>query len=182
MLLHLPEADLPDFDIRMADFAHIGVACERALDWPSGSFVQIMKDNKDRQVYEAIEASPVARAMIEWVEKGKCRSMALPPADLFAKVKSNASKAVRNELPTRAAEFSKQLKRVAPVLRSLGIEVSSKKLSDKKKTRVTTVTVLDSCLYLPEPFPTTSIDGEKSLFEAAQPADLPSANDLELGR
>ena len=37
----------PEALLRMADFAHFGVAAERALGWPAGSFLSAYRGNRD---------------------------------------------------------------------------------------------------------------------------------------
>jgi hypothetical protein len=56
---------------RMADFARWGVAIEEALGYPSGTFISAYRANREEVHTAAIEASPVAVLIYDYLRDGK---------------------------------------------------------------------------------------------------------------
>jgi hypothetical protein len=63
---YLPEVELPRAP-RMADFAELGVAAERALGWGDGNFLDAYERNRIRSMAHGIESSPVALAVCKMI-------------------------------------------------------------------------------------------------------------------
>ncbi|MCZ6759359.1 MAG: hypothetical protein O7D29_03150 [Gemmatimonadetes bacterium] len=65
-LRELPGVELSELP-RMADFALLGVAVERALGWPPGSFMDAYHRKRVTAVRRGLDASPIAQAIQEYV-------------------------------------------------------------------------------------------------------------------
>lgn len=118
----LPGIRLPCLP-RMADFALVGVAAERALGWPDGSFLAAYGDNRAGANVSALEASPVAAALRRFMEK-RCQwsgtaGELLPELTALVDPKT----AEHRDWPRRANTLSGRLKRLAPNLAAVGLEV-----------------------------------------------------------
>ena len=62
----LPNVKLDEHP-RMADFARLGVAAESVLGWGDGIFVRAYRRNRVKSMAHGLEASPVARAVVQYV-------------------------------------------------------------------------------------------------------------------
>ena len=124
-------AELPavviDKPPRMADFARLGQAMLNAQGI-NKSFTQIYQRNRDRVVLRAIEASPVAQAIINMIDvevfyKGT-------KGGLMERLDFHKPKYFdRNAYPKSVRGLSDALRRLAPALRVQGIEI----IEDKKR-------------------------------------------------
>jgi hypothetical protein len=107
---------------RMADFARIGLAVERASGWPAGSFMRAYQSNIADQNEEALAASAVGDALRVLMEGGN--GWEGTPAELLAALNAqfgtgNAPKP--DGWPKSPRGMSGQLKRIASALRGVGI-------------------------------------------------------------
>jgi hypothetical protein len=64
LIATIPE---PEDNFRMADFAHWGSAIAQALGFNSKDFIEAYKTNVSKQNQEALDASPVGMALIEFM-------------------------------------------------------------------------------------------------------------------
>ena len=109
---------------RMADFARWGVAVERALRWPKGSFLGAYERNLDLANEQAIEASSVALAILSFVStqpearwRGTC-------SELLGELRSHAEGARGDrEFPRTPQQLGRLLRRAGVNLRRAGFEV-----------------------------------------------------------
>jgi hypothetical protein len=118
----LPEVRMATMP-RMADFARIGVAVEQVLRWPHGSFLAAYDRNSRAQNDEAISASPVAEAILEWLPseqewEGTCTAL----LDRLASRRGDGKRAP-DGWPKSARALSGALRRVVPNLRQAGVSV-----------------------------------------------------------
>jgi putative DNA primase/helicase len=129
---------------RMADFARFGMAVERALSWPKGSFNAAFEQNQQEQMTNSLGDDPLAAAMRALVrtdmEVGRpyIRTptfllQALTDFVPHAKVSSNA-------WPQTPHSLSKRLKKMEPALRACGIGIAF----HHSGNRTISVTRLDS--------------------------------------
>lgn len=121
----LPSTRLPDGEnIRMAGFARLGVAMERALGEPEGEFLRQFHCARQESVARTIDASPVATALVEWFESRLSAAAELPTKTLLLEVER--FKPLGAEAwPKSAKGFGDALRRAAPSLRYVGMEVKS---------------------------------------------------------
>jgi hypothetical protein len=134
-------AQLPQIKLarkpRMADFALFGVAVERALGWPAGTFINAYYANRASANYSAIEASPVALAVHALVESG--RVFEGTATDLLNELSSYADEQTRSHRgwPDSGWKLSCTLRRLTPSLGTSGVEVTTgERKPDHKRTRV----------------------------------------------
>ena len=119
----LPQVQL-DAMPRMADFARLGVAVERAAGWPPGSFLGAY----DRSIQLALEASveedPVGSAIAQLL--GSQPSWSGTAADLLAALTIYVSPSVlqSNRWPKAPNWLSHRLDRLAPGLEAMGITIA----------------------------------------------------------
>jgi energy-coupling factor transporter ATP-binding protein EcfA2 len=124
---------------RMADFALWGEAGARAF-WPAGTFLRAYRENVARAVHLTIEASAVAVAVqtfmagrIEWTGAA---------SELLSLLTSMIGEQAARERawPKQANQLSNKLRRVAPPLRRIGIDIAFER-QPHVGTRVIHITV-----------------------------------------
>ncbi len=108
---------------RMADFAVRAVAAETAMPWPAGTFLRAYADVRSAGHELAIEASSVGQTLLPWMQdriewSGTSTELL---ADLEAHVDEKVTR--RQDWPKRPRDLSAALRRLAPTLRELGLEV-----------------------------------------------------------
>lgn len=109
---------------RMADFFAWLRACESGVGWKSGQFKEAYRENRKSMHLLALEAWPVGNALISWFsEQDEWKGTA---SHLLTHLKPLVSSSVvrTRKWPKDATRLSGQLRRLAPNLRSVGIEVT----------------------------------------------------------
>jgi hypothetical protein len=108
---------------RMADSASWVVAAEPACPWAPGAFLAAFDDQRRDADEFVIEASPLANAVREWVERhGEIEGTATELLKLLSADKDE--KTLKHpDWPKTAPALGTRLREVAPNLRRLGIEV-----------------------------------------------------------
>jgi len=116
----------PESFPRMADFCLWATACERALGFSPGSFRKAFDANQKNSNLSGIEGSAVAQAVIEFM-KGKTHWE--DTATELLKELDQLENHFNNDKywPTQANKLSKELTRVAPLLRTVGINITAGK-------------------------------------------------------
>ena len=121
-LAKLPETKL-DKHPRMADFAKWVTACETAF-WPAGTFLKAYTGNRDVAVETTIDSDPVAGVVCtfmltrtEWVGTA---------SELLDELGKTAGERITKSKswPQMSNLLSGRLRRAAPVLRKVGIELN----------------------------------------------------------
>ena len=108
---------------RMADFAVWVTAAEPALGWKSGAFVRIYSRNRGEAIELGLEASPIApniRVIIDRQQRWDGTATEL--LELIMSQKSEAEQRAQ-AMPKTPQAISNHLKRLAPALRAIGIDV-----------------------------------------------------------
>ena len=124
-LKELPSTCLPDGEnIRMAGFARLGVAMERVLGESDGEFLRQFHSARQESVARTIDASPVATALVEWFESRLSAAVELPAKTLLLEVEKFKPLGA-DAWPKSAKGFGDALRRAAPSLRYVGMEVKS---------------------------------------------------------
>jgi hypothetical protein len=120
-LRNLPRTQIAN-PSRMADFERWVAAAAPALGWPAGEFEAAYARNRADAVGSELEASPVAAAVIELVgELGEWRGQ---PADLLRALGERVDLDARGQgWPRHPRGLSGALKRTAPALRAVGVDV-----------------------------------------------------------
>jgi len=108
---------------RMADFAQWAVAAEPSMGWGIGSFLRVYDSNRGTAVALGLEASLVANPLKDFlIGRTLWRG---PAADLLRKITKYAAFEIQQQRnwPANAQLLSIQLRRIAPQLRAIGIDV-----------------------------------------------------------
>lgn len=136
------QKNLPDVKLhnmpRMADFAKWITACEGAF-WQEGRFKKAFDANRNDATDYIITASPIASALRDLMEDKQVWEQS--PTDLWSLLSEKYAdeKIIRNrrDWPSTPRVMSDWLKRVAPQLRLIGIEVDNIKRSGNRLIRIT---------------------------------------------
>ncbi len=107
---------------RMADFARWVVAAEPALGWPAGSFLRAYAGNRDAIHELALDASLIVEPLRVLLEAGDWQGTATNLLDRLGAIAGEAA-AHRRGWPRNPTALSRELARLAPNLRAVGIEV-----------------------------------------------------------
>jgi hypothetical protein len=106
---------------RMADFARWVIAAEPVLGWEPGTFATVFTTNQDNATSIIVESSPLARALQqfmhnkkEWIGHTEDLRMELVRYEVLSQSKT---------CPTNAKVLSGQLRRLAPTIRTQGIDI-----------------------------------------------------------
>jgi hypothetical protein len=123
---------------RMADFAMFGVAVERAIGWTPGTFLRSYDANREKANCAAIEASPVGLAVLSLIDASA--AFEGTATDLLRELCHHRSEGVNARAwPESPWNLGRILRRLAPNLRSVGIELEFYSASDRNKTRIVRV-------------------------------------------
>jgi hypothetical protein len=118
--------DVPE--TRMADFARFGVAVERALKWPEGSFKDAYAQNQQQQMSNSLGDDPLAAAIRTLVKTEVEQGMAYTktPTDLLASLREVGTRIqiADKAWPMSPHSLSKRLKKIEPALRACGVGVT----------------------------------------------------------
>lgn len=136
-LAMLPQTKLDKLP-RMADFALWATACETAL-WPAGTFWAAYCDNRDDAIDGVIEADPIAAAV-------RALMAARTPwtgtaSELLGTLSKMAGERVANAKtwPDSPRALGGRLRRVAPFMRKIGVEIGFER-EGRARTRVIRIT------------------------------------------
>ena len=131
-LKRLPETRLPR-PPRMADFALWATACETAF-WNSGTFWSAYCRNRDEAVESVIEANLVAAAV--------CALMSMrsdwtgTASELLITLAKCTNETKSKEWPSSPRSLSGKLRRVAPFLRKMGVEIKFGEREGRARNRI----------------------------------------------
>lgn len=107
---------------RMADFARWIVAAEPSLGWPEGTFMAAYSANRRSANTLALEASPIVRALRHVCVRDGFKGTS---SELLRKLhkRADSQDVAQKAWPKDAWALSKQLRGIAPNLRSAGLDV-----------------------------------------------------------
>ncbi len=120
---------------RMADFARWVVAAEPACPWPAGTFLRVYAGNREQAIEATIDGDPLAdfvKAVCPWA--GTAR-------ELLAQLNEKTPDAVQNtrEWFRQPRHVANALRRLAPALRQVGINVAFARTNGTRLIHVTHV-------------------------------------------
>jgi hypothetical protein len=129
---------------RMADFACWVTAAESGLGWQPETFIATYAGNREETHEIALEASVIGPIVRAWFEDQSTWSGTA--TDLLTRLSDRAGSAVINRKwwPTGPRQLSGQLRRLAPNLRAVGIDITFHKGTSSKRTRIITLKSADS--------------------------------------
>lgn len=121
---------------RMADFASWSIAAESSLGLKQGEFIAVYTGNRAISNELALEASPVAAALVAFVEHEK--QWIGTASELLESLNAKVSEAIKLQegWPKSGQGLSGALKRLAPNLRAIGINYTRPGRSGKKGSRL----------------------------------------------
>ncbi len=117
---------------RMADFARWVVAAEPALGWPAGSFLKAYTGNRDAIHEIVLDAAVIVPPTRTLLESGEFMGTATELLDRLAGIVGESATR-RKGWPGNATSLSRELARIAPNLRSVGIEVEKRRESHGRR-------------------------------------------------
>lgn len=154
---------------RMADFATWAAAGLPALGFTAEEFMSAYTRNRDHMTEMAIEASPVAFALVQFMATRDTWTGA--SADLLGRLAdANPGAAAGQAWPKSAKGLMGALRRLAPALRSAGIAVSTRKTETRN-----VVEVCKARKYVPEAPDVPAAPFKAGTSGAYVPADVPDA-------
>ncbi len=123
---------------RMADFAVWAMAVETALGWDPATFMEAYTGNRDAVNALALESSPVASVVCEQAASGKWEGTA---TELLQALNARTDDAIQRQKswPRSPRALSGILRRLAPNLRAVGVEVDFSREAGGKRRRMITV-------------------------------------------
>ncbi len=124
---------------RMADFAMWGVATEAGCPWAEGTFLQVYAGNRQGAVEAMLEGDPIADVALKMAPWDGTATEML--AKLNALVPENLTK--QRDWITRPRQVSDALRRLAPGLRRIGVDVAFTR-SGHGRTRLIKIRRLDA--------------------------------------
>jgi hypothetical protein len=135
-LRYLDQVELEELP-RMADFAVWATAAESALGWEPGAFMAAYSGNRAEATENALEADPVAISVREFMEDQD--EWTGTAGELWEALNELVGEAIRHTKawPGAPNALSARLKRLAPVLRGIGIEYEDTRLpgNDRKRAK-----------------------------------------------
>jgi hypothetical protein len=118
---------------RMVDFAHIATAADVPLGYSEGAFMARLLENKDRGHEVAIESSPVAIAISRLVRESPGESWSGNVEALSAALLLRVDEETkRKKWPNTNRSLGREIARVSPNLRGLGISVIATRTSRER--------------------------------------------------
>jgi hypothetical protein len=121
----LPEvSQAPDERPRLAEFARLGMAVAQALGYQRGDFLDSFNASRRECIARTIDASPAAAALMEWFDARDRVPATMSIKDLLHEVELKKPPNA-DAWPRSPKGFGDALRRAAPALRQLGIEVRS---------------------------------------------------------
>jgi hypothetical protein len=133
-LVRLPSVELSKKP-RLADFAIWVTAAEPQLGWSEGAFMDAYAQNQSSANDLALEASPIAAAIQALVRDSEFEGTA---TDLLEALQPYAGENTGSQRswPANGRALSNALRRLAPNLRKLGIDISFSRGSERSRRRL----------------------------------------------
>ena len=129
----------PDALPRMADFAHWVIAAESGLGLAPGEFLTAYRENRKDAHGQALEACPIVEPLERFMsDKSEWAGTA---TDLHAALEEKTAERqqARPGWPKNGTGLSGQLRRIAPNLRSRGLDIKTSRESGGQRKRIITI-------------------------------------------
>jgi hypothetical protein len=124
---------------RMADFARVVTAAESGLGWPSNTFMQAYAGNIEASAKEELDNNMLARAVLLYM-KGKKASQRHTATEWVRELQHECQyEPWKMHLPVSPISLSNELARIAPLLRTGGLEVERIKSDGSRAIRITRI-------------------------------------------
>jgi hypothetical protein len=133
------EVELPTLP-RMADFARWATAAELALNCKPGAFRRAYERNRSAANQLALEASPVATALLDFVRLQKTwEGTAVDLLVILSGCADERTQRQRCGWPQSPRGLSQALRRLAPPLRAQGVTVAFRRQPGDDRTRLISI-------------------------------------------
>jgi Domain of unknown function (DUF3854) len=145
-LAELPDTK-PDKLPRMADYAKFAIASEKALGLDQGEFMSVFNDSRELSRQVVIESSPVGEAIIRLMEHRKAwEPWQGTASELLNQLEQHTDEATYRSryFPKTANVLKRQLNRLAPDLKALGMDVREARIGKAGTRQI----VLEKCVIL----------------------------------
>jgi len=138
---------------RMADFARWIVAAEPSLPWAPGTFVRAYAENRDESIKSLLDGDSIADYL---------REISLPwqgtARDLWDELEKRIPEEIRKQRDWPAKkpnQLSGHLRRLAPALRQLGIDIQFTRASGGRKRLITIEAIANKAQTSSQPSPSS---------------------------
>ena len=121
----------PDTLPRMADYALFAIASEKALGLKDGDFMKVFNQSRQQSRQVVIESSPVGEAIVRLMENYPIpQSWKGTASQLLKELEKHTDEATYRSryFPKASNLLSRQLKRLTPDLKSVGINLSESRI------------------------------------------------------
>ena len=145
---------------RMADFAIWVTAAAPALGWPDDYFIGIYSANREQAHEQALDVSPVAAALRTLADRGEWSGTAAELLEVLAGLVDETVRRART-WPTTPRYLGGEARRLAPNLRSVGVEVTFAREARATRRRIVTIQKI-ACPERPDR-PPSPISGDRPL-------------------
>ncbi len=134
-LAQLPHTK-PDKLPRMADYALFAIASEQAVGLKEGEFMQTFSESREQSRQVVIESSPVGEAIVRLMEK-TASTWKGTASELLNELEKHTDEATYRSryFPKASNLLKRQLNRLTPDLKALGIDVREGVRSNNKEPR-----------------------------------------------
>ena len=117
--VRLPAGEKP----RLVEFARLGIAVAQAVGQPARVFMDQFTSSRQDSIARTIDASPVAGAILDWLEYNPCGSRG--PVKTVMREVERYRQPCSDAWPKSPKGFADAMRRAAPALRQLGVECRS---------------------------------------------------------
>jgi hypothetical protein len=138
-LKHFGHTQLKSYP-RMADFAKWVVSAESKLPWRKGEFLKTYEENRSESALACFDSDALAIVLREYIEmvkewEGTASELKKTLEDHVSNSAADYNPTYRDSLPKSPGSLSNKLRRIAPALRKIGIEVVDVKVKGRKLWR-----------------------------------------------
>jgi putative DNA primase/helicase len=134
VLAILPTMERPSRLPRLAEIAMVGIAAEKALDWPTGSFMAAMQENIRAGDAEALDSSPIPAALAAAIITTWEGSASELHSILRTKVEERVQR--QRGWPGNGQALSRALRRLQPNLERTGWRIAVDEKARPKRIRL----------------------------------------------
>lgn len=164
---------------RMADFAEWVAAAEEALPWEAGGFMAAYRGNIEDANALGLEASPIAGHLRELVAQWGAAGWQGTATDLLATLSARLpqDKPGPRGWPGSPKALSNALRRIAPNLRGVGIDVGFRREAERRLIAIKGVPKTSSPPSLPSSSVTTDTKTSDDAPPSGEPLRHPSSSE-----
>jgi energy-coupling factor transporter ATP-binding protein EcfA2 len=133
---------------RLIEFLKVGIALERTYGWPDGSFMREFDAMKRNQVLQEYDCHSLVKGICKLLQ-GKGQKWRGSAEELMFSIDfSSAEEGYSKEpdFPKNVAQLGKDLSRLAPLLRDIGIKFTRSRSSTRREIALTKTELFDKMM------------------------------------